>query len=105
MQIQYLRGRRGYRCVPEGTGLPRLLCINSFQSTLAELPVCTDSGTPELGMTLRSQSLVEGLAVSLSTCDALCQMPGEQAEERGTVYAKEKGARWDGTTSELWRHV
>lgn len=48
---------------------------------------------------------MEGLAVSLSTCDALCQMPGEQAEERGTVYAKEKGARWDGTTSELWRHV
>lgn len=45
-----------------------------IHSALAEFPVCTDAGGPELGRALRIHSLVEWLKVSLFTCGALCRM-------------------------------
>lgn len=57
-----------------------------IHSALAEFPVCTDAGGPELGRALRIHSLVEWLKVSLFTCGALCRMPREQAQHREELY-------------------
>lgn len=61
-----------------------------ISSALAEFPGCTDTGGPELGMTLRNQSLAEWLEVSVSTWEALCQMPREQAQRREEQYMPRK---------------